>query len=141
MRLNETTYRHVIPSERSESRNLPELQILSCVGSFYHVVDSSTPPCSGRNDISGSGPVYPHRLFLQCFLERPMCRSAPKKDGTVSEFIGYVPHYVIPTAASAEWRNLLRWIKNQHKIKHVTWEDPSNRFRSLGMTDRESGSD
>ena len=38
-----TTYRHVIPSERSELRNLPEQQVLSCVGSFSNVVDSSTP--------------------------------------------------------------------------------------------------
>ena len=34
---------HVIPSERSESRNLPEWQVLSCGGSLSHVVDSSTP--------------------------------------------------------------------------------------------------
>ena len=34
---------YVIPSERSESRNLPEWQILHCVGTFCHVVDSSTP--------------------------------------------------------------------------------------------------
>ena len=34
---------YVIPSERSESRNLRKLQILPCVGSFCHVVDSSTP--------------------------------------------------------------------------------------------------
>ena len=43
VRMNGTTHRHVIPRERSESRNLPELQILSCVGSFPNVVDSSTP--------------------------------------------------------------------------------------------------
>ena len=42
-RQNETTPRHVIPSERSESRNLPELHVLSCVASFTNVVDSSTP--------------------------------------------------------------------------------------------------
>ena len=42
-RQNETTHRHVIPREQSESRNLPELQILSCVGSLSNVVDSSTP--------------------------------------------------------------------------------------------------
>ena len=41
--LNGTTPRHVIPSERSESRNLLKWQILSCVGSSSHVVDSSTP--------------------------------------------------------------------------------------------------
>ena len=37
-----TTPRHVIPSERSEPRNLPKLQVLSCGGSFTNVVDSST---------------------------------------------------------------------------------------------------
>ena len=35
--------RCVIPRERSESRNLPKLQVLPCVGSFTNVVDSSTP--------------------------------------------------------------------------------------------------
>ena len=44
--------------------------------------------------------------------------------------------YVIPTVASAEWRNPPRWMKNQHKIKLATWEDPSTRCRSLGMTCR-----
>ena len=43
VRMNETTYRHVIPSKRSESRNLPKLQVLSCVGPFPNVVDSSAP--------------------------------------------------------------------------------------------------
>ncbi len=43
---------NVIPRERSESRNLPKLQILSCVGPFSNVVDSSTPLRYGRNDIS-----------------------------------------------------------------------------------------
>ena len=33
----------VIPCERSESRNLPEWQILPYVGTFCHVVDSFTP--------------------------------------------------------------------------------------------------
>ena len=42
--------------------------------------------------------------------------------------------YVIPTAASAEWRNPPRWIMNQHKIKLATREDSSTRLRSLGMT-------
>ena len=51
---NETTPRYVIPSERSESRNLPKLQILPCVctflprGGFLH----SAYRC-GRNDIMG----------------------------------------------------------------------------------------
>ena len=40
---NGTTHRHVIPSERSESRNLPKHLVLSCGGSSYYVVDSSTP--------------------------------------------------------------------------------------------------
>ena len=31
---NRNRPRHVIPSERSESRNLPKLQILPCVGTF-----------------------------------------------------------------------------------------------------------
>ena len=47
----------------------------------------------------------------------------------------FVP-FVIPTAASAEWRNPPRWIMNHHKIKSATWEDSSTRFRSLGMTCR-----
>ena len=34
---------HVIPRERSESRNLPKRQVSSCVGSFSNVVDFSTP--------------------------------------------------------------------------------------------------
>ena len=34
-----------------ESRNLPEWPALSCVGPLSNVVDSSTPLCSGRNDI------------------------------------------------------------------------------------------
>ena len=34
----------------SESRDLPELQVLSCVGSLSNVVDSSTPLRCGRND-------------------------------------------------------------------------------------------
>ena len=46
------------------------------------------------------------------------------------------PRYVIPTAASAEWRNPLRWTMNQHKVKLAAWEDSSTRFRSLGMTCR-----
>ena len=33
----------VIPSERSESRNLLKWQVLSCVGTISNVVDSSTP--------------------------------------------------------------------------------------------------
>ena len=40
---NGTTHRHVIPSERSEPRNLPELQILSCCDFCSNVVDFSTP--------------------------------------------------------------------------------------------------
>ena len=40
---NKTAPNHVIPSERSESRNLPELLVLSYVGSLSNVVDSSTP--------------------------------------------------------------------------------------------------
>ena len=38
-----TTYQYVIPSERSESRNLPKWQVLSCGYFLSHVVDSSTP--------------------------------------------------------------------------------------------------
>ena len=40
---------------------------------------------------------------------------------------------VIPTAASAEWRNPPRWTKNHHKIKLATREDSST---PLGMTCR-----
>ena len=40
--------------------------------------------------------------------------------------------YVIPTAASAEWRNPPRWKKNHHKIKFATWEDPSTRCAPSG---------
>ncbi len=47
----------------------------------------------------------------------------------------FVP-FVIPTAASAEWRNPPRWIMNLHKIKSATREDSSTRLRSLGMTCR-----
>ena len=54
---------YVIPSERSESRNLPEWQILSCVGSFPNVVDSSAPLRYGRNDKTG-GRFYG---FAYCF--------------------------------------------------------------------------
>ena len=46
----------------SESRNLTKLQILSCVGFFSNVVDSSTPLRSGRNDKPEGGFIYPHRL-------------------------------------------------------------------------------
>ena len=38
------------------------------------------------------------------------------------------PHCVIPTIAQAEWRNPLRGMMNQHKIKLATWEDSSTRF-------------
>ena len=53
-RQNGTTLRYVIPRERSESRNLPEWQILSCggyycnLGGFLHSADAK-----GLNDISG----------------------------------------------------------------------------------------
>ena len=63
--LNGTTHRHVIPREQSESRNLPKLQVLSCVGSSPNVVDSSTPLRYGRNDNGGTF----LRIRLQ-FLER-----------------------------------------------------------------------
>ena len=43
---------------------------------------------------------------------------------------------VIPTAASAEWRNPPRGIMNHHKIKIATWEDSST---PLGMTCRGGG--
>ena len=43
---------------------------------------------------------------------------------------------VIPTAASAEWRNPPRWVTNQHKIKLATREDSSTHCVSLGMTCR-----
>ena len=42
---------YVIPSEHSESRNLPKWQVFSCGGSLSNVVDSSTPLRCGRNDI------------------------------------------------------------------------------------------
>ena len=58
-----------------ESRNLPELLVLSCVGSLSNVVDFSTPLRCGRNDKPEGGFVYPHRLFLQRFPERHIGRS------------------------------------------------------------------
>ena len=39
-----------------------------------------------------------------------------------------VPHYVIPTAAPAEWRNPPRGMMNHHKLKLATWEDSSTPF-------------
>ena len=61
--LNRTTPRHVIPSERSEPRNLSKQQVLSCVGSSFHVVDSSTPLRYGRNDMSTGGSIHPHGFY------------------------------------------------------------------------------
>ena len=52
---------------------------------------------------------------------------------------GITSRYVIPTAASAEWRNPPHGRKNQHKIKLATREDSSTHIRSLGMTCREAG--
>ena len=50
----------------SESRNLPELQVLPCSGSFSNVVDSSTPLRCGRNDNFGAF-LRIRPLFLQHF--------------------------------------------------------------------------
>ena len=50
----------------SESRNLPELQVLPCSGSFSNVVDSSTPLRCGRNDNFGAL-LRIRPLFLQHF--------------------------------------------------------------------------
>ena len=41
-------------------------------------------------------------------------------------------------SASAEWRNLLRWTKNQHKVKLVAWKDPSTPFH-FGRDDMSIG--
>ena len=64
--LNGIAPRHVIPREQSESRNLPEFQILPCVGSFSNVEDSSTPLRCGRNDNFGTF-LRIRPLFLQHF--------------------------------------------------------------------------
>ena len=55
-----------------ESRNLPELLVLSCGGSLSYVVDSSTPLRSGRNDIMG-GRLYG---FAYCFQSVSRCPAA-----------------------------------------------------------------
>ena len=76
---NGTTPRHVIPRERSESRNLPELQILSCGGSLSNVVDSSTPLRCGRNDKVGTF-LRIRPLFPQCFtLYRIPSSGSPRR--------------------------------------------------------------
>ena len=49
-----------------EWRNLPKLQVLSCVGSSPNVVDSSTPLRSGRND-KGEAFLRIRPLFVQRF--------------------------------------------------------------------------
>ena len=59
------TYRNVIPSERSEPRNLPELHVLSCVGLFSNVVDSSAPLRYGRNDILEGDSVLSAQVILE----------------------------------------------------------------------------
>ena len=41
-----------------ESRNLPELLVSSCGGSYFNVVDSSTPLRYGRNDTMGDVPGF-----------------------------------------------------------------------------------
>ena len=88
---NRTTPRHVIPSERSESRNLPELQILPCVGSFTNVVDSSTPLRSGRNDIRGDVFWYYRKQFRPFGPERHAGRSLRFRREVVSfNHTGYI---------------------------------------------------
>ena len=53
-----------------------------------------------------------------------------KRSGNCRRIRRNVPHYVIPTAAQAEWRNLLRKTKNHHKRNLATWEDSSTPFHS-----------
>ena len=52
-------------ASESESRNLPKQQVLSCVGSFSHVVDSSTPLRYGRNDILEGDSVLSAQVILE----------------------------------------------------------------------------
>ena len=53
---------------------------------------------------------------------------APERTELLPMKNGNVPHCVIPTAASAEWRNPPRGRKNHHKVKSATWEDSSTPF-------------
>ena len=71
--------------------------------------------------------IYPSGKVCR---ERPMCRSAPERTELLPKKTDTFPHFVIPTVAQAEWRNPPRRIMNQHKIKHVTWEDSSTPFHS-----------
>ena len=73
VRTTGTTHRHVIPSERSESRNLRKWQVLSCGGSLSNVEDSSTP-LTGRNDIIG-GRLYEFAYCFYSVLRRPATSS------------------------------------------------------------------
>ncbi len=57
-----------------------------------------------------------------CAVPHPKGRNCSRKKPDTS------PHYVIPTAAPAEWRNPPRRIMNHHKIKLATWEDSSTPF-------------
>ena len=63
-----TPYDMSFRASDSESRNLPEWQVLSCGGSSLNVVDSSTPLCFGRNDISGGGFVLSTQVLFATLL-------------------------------------------------------------------------
>ena len=81
-----------------------------------------------------------HRRYIAYSVRRTGC-SGGNLPPWIFEFVTTNEKtYVIPTAATAEWRNPPRWRKNQHKIKLAAWEDSSTRFRSLGMTCRGDGS-
>ena len=48
---------------------------------------------------------------------------APERTESFPKIPENVPHFVIPTAAQAEWRNPPRGRKYQLKVKSATWED------------------
>ena len=89
-----TTPRHIIPSERSEPRNLPKLHVLPCVGTF---LPRGGFLHYGRNDNDGT--FLRIRLqFLECFtLPRPLislgCAEPASPKGsfcTVLSGIGFI---------------------------------------------------
>ena len=82
---------------------------ISCAVERYHPIWE----CSGDN-LSPTGPQGRNR-------------------GTFVSVTAKSETSVIPTTASAEWRNPPRGIRNNHKIKIATWEDSST---PLGMTCR-----
>ena len=100
---------------------------------WYHP-KYGTPPCSGGN--------LPMELWCDCprqSIDFDSLRGAPppgpqgRNRGTFVSATAKPETSVIPTAASAEWRNPPRWTKNHHKIKLATWEDSST---PLGLTCR-----